>query len=83
MFPERLLYQISRSNTNDAFPPTMQPVFCLSTRTEDMTSTFGKGRPLTKKKIIDLIDTKTCLGVMTFHIALTVLIFLVAGKEIR
>lgn len=50
MFPERLLYQISRSNTNDAFPPTMQPVFCLSTRTEDMTSTFGKGRPLTKKK---------------------------------
>ena len=50
MFPERLLCQISRSNTNEAFPPTMQPVFCLSTRTEDMTSTFGKGRPLTKKK---------------------------------
>ena len=50
MFPERLLCQISRSNTNEAFPPTMQPVFCLSTRTEDMTSIFGKGRPLTKKK---------------------------------
>lgn len=27
MFPERLLCQISRSNINEALPPTMQPVF--------------------------------------------------------
>ena len=55
MFPERLLCQISRSNTNEALPPTMQPVFCLSSRTEDMTSTCGKGRRLTQKKEISLI----------------------------